>query len=120
MLAALTLGLSLSWALEFDANHAGPIAKSVGNLLEEYHYRKSPLDDSVSTIFLKNYLDALDYNHDVLLQSDVDELKAAYESKLDDMVQQGDISAADIIFQRYLQRREQRQQLVTKLLKENF
>src|SRR6185369_2650162 len=55
---------------------AGTVAATVGHILEKYHFRQSKFDDAVSAGFLTNYLNTLDYNHMIFLQTDVDEFKA--------------------------------------------
>jgi carboxyl-terminal processing protease len=91
-------------AVEFTREQAGRIAKSVGDLLDRAHYKGSPMDDAVAEMHLKNYLDALDFNHMIFLQSDVDEFTAKFGKDLDNLTKKGDASAAYEIYERYLQR----------------
>ena len=70
-------------AVEFTRQQAGKITQSVGDLLDRAHYKGARLDDVVSETHLKNYLDALDFNHMIFLQTDVDEFTAKYGKKLD-------------------------------------
>ena len=99
---------------------AGRIANVVGYILEKHHFRGSRLDDVVSASFLTNYLTALDYNHMIFLQSDVDNFKAKYGNKLDDALKSGSVTACYQIFDIYLERLEERNILVQKLLKQEF
>jgi carboxyl-terminal processing protease len=99
---------------------AGRIAQLVGLILERHHYRQAKLDDSISQGFLTNYLNALDYNHMIFLQSDVDDLEAKYANKLDDATRAGQVQPAFRIYQVYMDRLAERNLLVQKLLKQDF
>lgn len=117
---------SFTSAVEFTRNQAARIAHMTGKVLEEVHYRGAPLDDTVSERFLKNYLDALDYNHLIFLKSDVDEFHAKYGKRLDDLIvpkePRGttDVRPAYDIFDRYLLRLGERNAFTAKILKEKF
>src|SRR5688572_676970 len=99
---------------------AGRVAAIVGQILEGHHFRRTRLDDVASTAFLTNYLNALDYNHMVFLQSDIEGFKAKYGNRLDDSIKAGSIAPAFQIFDIYLERLEERNILVQKLLKQEF
>jgi carboxyl-terminal processing protease len=99
---------------------AGRVASIVGQILEGHHFRRARLDDIAANGFLTNYLNALDYNHMIFLQSDVDSFKSKYGTKLDDSIKAGNISPAFQIFNVYLERLEERNILVQKLLKQEF
>jgi carboxyl-terminal processing protease len=99
---------------------AGRVANIVGLILEKHHFRQSRLDDVVSNGFLTNYLNALDYNHMIFLQTDVDAFKAKYGTKLDDATKSGSVAPCFQIFDLYLDRLEERNILVQKLLKQEF
>lgn len=104
--ASLALALLSSAALgvEFTREQAGRIARSVGDLLDQAHYKRARLDDAVAEMHLKNYLDALDYNHMMFLQTDVDEFTEKYATKLDNLTKAADANPAYEIFERYLKR----------------
>src|ERR1043165_2492511 len=99
---------------------AGTVAATVGHILERYHFRQTKFDDTVSAGFLTNYLNTLDYNHMIFLQSDVDDFKAKYGTKLDDATKNGQVSPAFSIYRTYLDRLSERNILVQKLLKQEF
>jgi len=71
--------------------------------LTSKHYRKQPFDDSLSKEFLYQYIDRLDPGRSYFLQSDIDEF-SRWETKLDDMLKRGDLSAGFAIFNRYIDR----------------
>lgn len=94
----------------------GPVvAELVSGILERTHYNRRPIDDDASKTFLKNYLDAFDYNHMILEKADVDEFEAKYAKTLDDKVKSGDVDAAYEIYERVLRRLEERVALVKTL-----
>lgn len=107
-------------AVEFTRAQSGKISQWVGQILEGSHYKHAPLDDTISEMFLKNYLDALDYNHLIFLQTDLDELNQRYGTTLDDLTRKADAKPAFEIFDLYLQRLDECRQLVQKLLQEEF
>src|SRR5687768_14457688 len=65
-----------------EAPDPGQIEISVGRLLEQGHYTRKKLDDKTSQLFLKNYLDGLDYNHLYFTQKDIDLFTAKYSGSL--------------------------------------
>jgi carboxyl-terminal processing protease len=105
-------------AVQFSQEQSGKIAKAVGTLLDTAHYSRTRLDDAVSESFLKNYLDALDYNHLFFLQADVDEFYKRFGKNLDDFTNNGDAGPAFEIFGRFLRRLDERTDLAIRLLKE--
>ncbi|MDX6768106.1 MAG: carboxy terminal-processing peptidase [Elusimicrobiota bacterium] len=114
LLVLLLAGAAPASALERYAG--GPIvAELVSGILERTHYNRKPIDDEASKTFLKNYLDAFDYNHMILEKSDVDEFQARFGTTLDDRVKGGDVDAAYEIYDRVLKRLEERVELVKKL-----
>lgn len=115
-LAALLAVLLAAPAGAFERYAGGPVvAELVTGILERTHYNRKPIDDTASKAFLKNYLDAFDYNHMILEKADVDEFEAKYGTTLDDRVKTGDVDAAYEIYERVLQRLEARVALVKKL-----
>ena len=121
-LIAVSLALVLAIpASAFDKYGGGPIvAELVGRLLEQTHYARRPIDDTVSREFLRNYLDAYDYNHMILEKADVDEFEAKYGKTLDDRIKDGDVEAAYEIFDRVNKRLEERVALVKTLTSSTF
>ncbi|MBI4025619.1 MAG: carboxy terminal-processing peptidase [Verrucomicrobia bacterium] len=97
----------------------GEIGRLVGRILQQEHYRQQAFNDAVSAQFFKLYLDALDYNHLVFLQSDIQEFQK-YAATLDDETLHANVQPGFEIFARFIQRLEQRVTLVKELLKESF
>lgn len=93
------------------------IAATTAVLLEQIHYSKKPLDDTMSEGFYEQFIDTLDYLHLHFLQSDLDEFEV-YRTQLDNYInkKQGDVSPAHKIFTRLLKRVQQRVKHVSTLL----
>lgn len=89
-------------------------------MLEQLHYLRQPMDDSISSKFLDYYFETLDPQHIHFLKSDVEEFEPL-RTKLDDMTvtRRGfsDVSPGTKIFNRFMQRLEQRAAYVEGLLK---
>lgn len=98
----------------------GAIAYVTARLLEQNHYRQHRLDDEYSEKFLERYLSALDPQHLHFTQGDITEFDA-YRDRLDDLTLArrgtGDTSPAYVIFNRFLERLNERVAYVEELLK---
>ena len=86
----------------------GQICISVGRLLEEGHYSKHKLDETVSSRFLNNYFDTLDLDHLFFTQKDIDTFTAKYSTSLGDDVLLGNPDPAYEIYNVYKKRVEDR------------
>jgi len=98
----------------------GRIAYITARLLEEYHYSQQPLDRSMSEKFFDGYLDSLDPQRLYFLKSDIAEF-AHYRTNLDTLTINNrgiaDLTPAYEIFERFLERLQQRVAYEDKLLK---
>lgn len=93
------------------------ITRLTTTILEKSQFAHHRLDDELASKFLDRYLDTLDGQHMVFLQSDVEEF-ARFKSTLAEATRrQGDSSPARVIFQRYLERLDQRANYVAQLLR---
>jgi len=88
----------------------------VTSLLRRQHLSKHALDDEVSHRCLEGFLDMLDRMKVYFYQSDVDEF-TRMKDELDDQVKRGDISFAYTVFNRFLERVDERVATVDQLLK---
>ncbi len=79
-------------------------ARQVAALLDRAHYSNKRFDSEMGLKVLEMYFDRLDPNHTLFLKSDVDELTKKYGSTFADRLKKGDLSAAQSIFNRYIQR----------------
>lgn len=106
----IALAMAISAPLVFGRTSLDPgqVAMSVARWLEQGHYTRDKLDESVSRKFLETYLTALDYNKLYFTQGDVDEFEAKYGATLGDSVLRGDVEPARDIFGRFKERVETR------------
>ena len=92
------------------------IAKTLGEIFSNDHYLQHPLDKEISAKFYTQYLNALDGYHLHFLQSDLDEFEP-YRTKLDTLtLKDGDTSLARLVFNRFMERFEQRITYTTNLI----
>jgi len=90
----------------------------VTELLKAYHYRKLPLDDSVSEAIYHNYLNALDNNKLYFFKQDIDSFDK-YKFFIDDYLKSGNLDAPYQIFAVFKERYYQRIAFIKQLLKTN-
>ena len=102
--AALFISTPLGQSVELSDEDSGKIARVVGFLLSQTHFKRAPLDDEISEVFLQKYMESLDYSRMVFLQSDYDEFKSKYGTLLDNLTKRGNVSPAFEIQKRYTKR----------------
>ncbi len=91
--------------------------RQVAALLDRSHYLNQPLDTKMGSEMLAMYIDSLDPNHTLFLQSDVDEFTKKYASDFGARLKRGDLSAGVDIFERYRKRSNEYLDMSTKMLK---
>lgn len=91
--------------------------RQVAALLDRSHYLNQPLDAKMGSEILTMYMDSLDPNHSLFLQSDVDEFKKKYANEFGARLKRGDLSAGIEVFERYRKRSNEYFDLSKKLLK---
>src|SRR5262245_5944566 len=92
------------------------IARRVGSILEEAHFRRAPIDDKLSAQVYDRYLDLLDSQRSYFLASDISEFSAS-RLKFDDMIRSGELEPGYVIFARFQQRNRERINYALALLK---
>jgi len=75
----------------------------IANLLGQHHYRKTKLNDSLSSVVFDDYFESLDYNKVYFLKSDIDYFEK-YRNQLDDDLKQGEVDVSFQIFRIYRER----------------
>jgi|TARA_A100001518_G_C1226766_1_gene77275 carboxyl-terminal processing protease len=94
--------------------------RQVAALLDRSHYLNQPLDSKTGSEILSMYIDSLDPNHTLFLQSDVDELKKKHADDFGTRLKQGDLSAGVEVFDRYRKRSNEYFAMATKMLKKDI
>lgn len=90
--------------------------KRVTARLTQSHYEKFKLDDAFAGKIFNRYIDFLDPSHNTFLQSDVEEMRAKYATKLDDQLYAGELSAAFDMYDLMTKRRYERYKYALSLL----
>ena len=90
--------------------------KRVTARLTQSHYEKFKLDDEFASKIFNRYIDFLDPAHNTFLQSDVEEMRAKYGTKLDDQLYAGELSAAFDMYDLMTKRRYERCKYALSLL----
>lgn len=88
-------------------NHALS-TKRVTARLTQSHYHKFTLDDTFSEKIFNRYIDWLDGAHNTFLQSDIDEMREKYATKLDEQLYEGKLDIAFEIYDLMTKRRYER------------
>jgi len=118
-LAGIVLLPAFSFANEGGSPTPGPndrqITLAVKSYLEREHFLRKPIDDEIAARWFNTFLAALDPLKIYFLQSDVDSF-AEKKSSLDDLVRRGDVSFAYEVYDRFLERVDERIPIVEELL----
>lgn len=77
--------------------------RQIVSLIENYNYKKQPVNDSISSLVLDRYIKALDPSRYYFLASDIKEFEQ-FRNTLDDDFKAGDLGAPFYIFNVYLKR----------------
>ena len=84
------------------------------------HYSFNSFDDELSKRTLSNFLKIWDSGKSYFFQSDIDEIRAKFETKLDDQINKADCSAISFIVNRYSKRFSERQKYIYKLIERKY
>lgn len=90
--------------------------KRVTARLTQSHYEKFKLDDEFASKIFNRYIDFLDPAHNTFLQSDVEEMRGKYGTKLDDQLYAGELGAAFDMYDLMTKRRYERYKYALSLL----
>lgn len=91
------------------------VERLVFDILSNYHYRKVPVNDSLSEKILEEYIKNLDPNKAYFLASDISDFDQ-YKFKIDDDLARGDLSSAFVIYNTYQKRVKERFSYVKSIL----
>jgi carboxyl-terminal processing protease len=95
------------------------VAKSLVELIENFHYQKVAVDDTFSSIVFDEYLKALDGGKSYFLQSDITDFEK-FRLTMDDDVRSGDLSVPFYIFNVYQKRYNDRVNFALKEIEKKF
>lgn len=100
--------------LAMNDNHP-TISRNVSRLIEEWHYSRPTLDNSMSSAIFDRYLDSLDGNRIYFLASDVASM-GRYRYQLDDRAKNGDLEPVFDMFNLFRERTRERIEYALELL----
>lgn len=95
------------------------ILRNVGVLLEEGHYNPKKIDDNFSKDVFKKFIEDLDGDKNVLLQSDVEGFKK-YETNIDDEIHGAPLESFYAVNQVYLKRQAEMPAIYNEILSKPF
>ncbi len=122
-IAGLTAGLSATSATTADPVPSGELApepihaETMEAIVDRLgnHYRQIPIDDTLASNMLDQYLKDLDSARAYFLASDIDSFQD-YRTRIDDQIEDGKLTAGYSIFNRYQARVKERLNYVLALL----
>ncbi len=88
-------------------------------VLEKGHYSPATIDDNLSKGIYKDYITALDPSKRFFLQSDINEF-SKYELKIDDQINNKDLSFFDLTYDRLMKRMEESKVFYKEILDKPF
>ena len=91
----------------------------ITHIMDKYHYRKEPLDDTLSSRILDSYLESLDGNRSFFLKQDITDFER-YRYLLDEAIEGPDLEPAYAIFKVYRQRVDERSAYARSVLEDGF
>jgi carboxyl-terminal processing protease len=120
-------GLILAFrSLGFGLGNGNPPTKyekilhNVGEMLSEIHYSPKKIDDNFSKEIFKKYLgEKIDDQKNVLLQSDIQQLKK-YETKIDDEILGGAVAFVPAVTEIYKKRLPETEEIYKEILAKPF
>lgn len=97
----------------------GRIATRVADRLPHIHLNRDAFDDSIATNALMLFIDSLDFDHSYFLASDIAEFQQQ-ATTLDDLIKEGNADFAQVVFDRFKERVNNRTAYVNRLLDHEF
>jgi len=104
--------------LSQESQHA-KVTKRVSDLFGRSHYKYIPLNDELSEKVFNRYIEQLDFNKQIFMQSDIDKMKA-YQYGFDEDLKFGKLDNVYHIYQLSLLRRYERFTYALSLLNEEI
>jgi len=95
------------------------IIRNVGVLLEQGHYSPKTIDDNFSKLVLKKFIEDMDAEKNIFLQSDIDGFKK-FESRIDDEIHGAELISFFNISEVYISRLKEASALYSDILAKPF
>src|SRR5688500_3423354 len=98
----------------------GKEAKVITYILDNNHYRKINLDDSLSSVILDSYIKNLDNNKTYFTSADLQSFEK-YREKLDDLIRAENVEVAYLIYNAFRKKFDERMNyIMTQLIPQQF
>ena len=91
----------------------------ITHIINSYHYRTKPIDNTLSSLIFDNFLESLDPNHSFFLNEDIQNI-SKYRDKLDDALLKTELEPAFDIFKTFRQRVKERIEYAVSELEKEF
>jgi carboxyl-terminal processing protease len=91
------------------------VARRVGSILEEAHFRRAPIDDKLSAQVFDRYVESLDPQRSYFFAADIADFGTS-KLRFDDMIRTGELEPGYSIFAKFQQRNRERMQYALGLL----
>ena len=106
--------------VKIDPSQADRItARIVAELIERAHLSKPEIADEISEKWHDRYIESLDRGKLFFTKADIEEF-APFKDQLDDQIRRGDLSFAQVVFERFLTRLDERFAVINEMLDEGF
>lgn len=125
MLVLVATGLFVAFQTQGNPDRDNPkskytrIIRNVGMLLEQGHYSPKTIDDNFSKQVLKKFIDDIDDDRNILLQSDIESFKK-FETRIDDEIHGSELLSFFAISGVYINRLKETAGLYTDILAKPF
>ena len=96
IVSVLFLGFTKCSIKGTDPSEKQRLLTTIGNVLEEQHYSPKKIDDAFSKQVFKKFIEELDIDKNLFLQSDINEFKK-YENYVDDELHGGEIKFVPVV-----------------------
>ncbi|MDQ3393451.1 MAG: carboxy terminal-processing peptidase [Bacteroidota bacterium] len=101
------------------AKNEAKIGMLVTEILNKHHYRKVPLNDSLSSVIYDNYIKALDNNKLYFTSSDINNFEQ-YRYTFDEDLKNGNLVPTYFIFNIFKRKFQERSAFINQLLEKEF
>ena len=93
--------------------------QNINSLIQEYHYKPSVVDDSLSSYLLNSFLNKLDANNRLFLSSEIDTI-SKHEYKIDDYISNNNCAFLKEMYNVYSNSALRYSKIITELKNEKF
>lgn len=91
----------------------------INQILNRYHYRKTPVNDSLSSVIFDNFITSMDYNKSYFIKDDIESFEK-YRYQMDDAIKNGNLAVPFEIFNQFQSRFSERLEYVDSVLEQGF